>query len=97
MVIVDSGDDALEELKDSADEYVIYETPEEEELSEYDMDKMMGRPHPFIDPAKAMSLGELKTSEELWWHWRRKSQDEEMWSRWQRRRPDVDTVSSSLD
>ncbi|ONM37552.1 protein PLASTID TRANSCRIPTIONALLY ACTIVE 12, chloroplastic isoform X1 [Zea mays] len=92
VAIIGSGDDALEEIKDSVDEYVIYETPEEEELSEYDMDKMMGRPHPFIDPAKAMSLGEPKTSEELWWHWRRKSQEEEMWSRWQRRRPDVDTV-----
>ncbi|PUZ54590.1 hypothetical protein GQ55_5G144200 [Panicum hallii var. hallii] len=92
VAIVDSGDDASEEPKDSADEYVIYETLEEEELSEYDMDKMMGRPHPFIDPAKAMSLGEPKTSEELWWNWRRKSQKEEMWSRWQRRRPDVDTV-----
>ena len=97
VAIVDSGDDASEEPKDSVDEYVIYETPEEEELSEYDMDKMMGRPHPFIDPAKAMSLGEPKTSEELWWNWRRKSQKEEMWSRWQRRRPDVDTVSSLLD
>ncbi|WVZ68691.1 hypothetical protein U9M48_017600 [Paspalum notatum var. saurae] len=92
VAIVDSGDDAPEEPKDSVDEFVIYETPEEEELSEYDMDKMMGRPHPFIDPAKAMSLGEPKTSEELWWNWRRKSQEEEMWSRWQRRRPDVDTV-----
>ncbi|XP_062206999.1 protein PLASTID TRANSCRIPTIONALLY ACTIVE 12, chloroplastic isoform X2 [Phragmites australis] len=90
--IAESGDDASEEPKDSVDEYVIYETPPEEELSEYDMDKMMGRPHPFIDPAKAMSLGEPKTSEELWWHWRRKSEKEEVWSRWQRRRPDVDTV-----
>ncbi|CAL4947254.1 unnamed protein product [Urochloa decumbens] len=92
VAIVDSGDDASEEPKDLADEYVIYETPEEEELSEYDMDKMMGRPHPFINPEKAMSLGEPKTSEELWWNWRRKDQKEEMWSRWQRRRPDVDTV-----
>ncbi|CAO1946126.1 unnamed protein product [Urochloa humidicola] len=92
VAIVDSGDNASEEPKDSADEYVIYETPEEELLSEYDMDKMMGRPHPFINPEKAMSLGEPKTSEELWWNWRRKDQKEEMWSRWQRRRPDVDTV-----
>ncbi|KAL6616128.1 hypothetical protein ACP70R_038398 [Stipagrostis hirtigluma subsp. patula] len=90
VAVVDS-DDGLEEPKDSVDEYVIYETPQEEELSEYDMDKMMGQPHPFIDPAKAMSLGEPKTSEELWWNWRRKS-EKEMWSRWQRRRPDVDTV-----
>uniref|UniRef100_A0A0A9G6M9 Uncharacterized protein n=2 Tax=Arundo donax TaxID=35708 RepID=A0A0A9G6M9_ARUDO len=92
VVAVVEADDATEEPKYSADEYVIYETPQEEELSEYDMDKMMGGPHPFIDPAKAMSLGEPKTSEELWWHWRRKSEKEEVWSRWQRRRPDVDTV-----
>ncbi|KAL6845221.1 hypothetical protein ACP4OV_024716 [Aristida adscensionis] len=91
VVAVVDPDDGSEEPKDSMDEYVIYETPQEEELSEYDMDKMMGRPHPFIDPAKAMSLGEPKTSEELWWNWRRKS-EKEMWSRWQRRRPDVDTV-----
>lgn len=96
VVVAEDSEDALEETKDSADEYVIYETPQEEELTEYDMDKMMGRPHPFIDPAKAMSLGEPKTSEELWWHWRRKN-DKDVWSRWQRRRPDVDTVSSLLD
>jgi hypothetical protein len=92
VVVAEDSEDATEETKDLADEYVIYETPQEEELSEYDMDKMMGRPHPFIDPAKAMSLGEPKTSEELWWHWRRKN-DKDVWSRWQRRRPDVDTVS----
>ncbi|XP_062222604.1 protein PLASTID TRANSCRIPTIONALLY ACTIVE 12, chloroplastic-like isoform X2 [Phragmites australis] len=91
VVAVSESDDASEEPKDSLDEYVIYETPQEEKLSEYDMDKMMGRPHPFIDPAKAMLLGEPKTSEELWWHWRRKS-EKQVWSRWQRRRPDVDTV-----
>ncbi|KAL5227247.1 hypothetical protein ABZP36_015512 [Zizania latifolia] len=90
VVFEASSDETLEETKDLLDEYVIYETPEEENLSEYEIDKMMGRPHPYIDPAKAMSLGDPKSSEELWWNWRRKS--EEMWSRWQRRRPDVDTV-----
>ncbi|XP_047083069.1 protein PLASTID TRANSCRIPTIONALLY ACTIVE 12, chloroplastic isoform X2 [Lolium rigidum] len=84
-------DDTLEETKDSLDEYVTYEVPKEETLSEYEMDKMMGRPHPFVDPAKAMLAEEPKSSEELWWNWRRKSETE-MWSRWQRRRPDVDTV-----
>ncbi|KAK1668077.1 hypothetical protein QYE76_056236 [Lolium multiflorum] len=84
-------DDTLEETKDSLDEYVTYEAPKEETLSEYEMDKMMGRPHPFVDPAKAMLAEEPKSSEELWWNWRRKSETE-MWSRWQRRRPDVDTV-----
>jgi hypothetical protein len=88
-------DDTLEETTDSLDEYVIYEAPKEENLSEYEMDKMMGRPHPFVDPAKAMLAGEPKSSEELWWNWRRKSETE-MWSRWQRRRPDVDTVSTQL-
>ncbi|CAM0883490.1 unnamed protein product [Alopecurus aequalis] len=84
-------DDTLEDTKDSLDEYVTYEAPKEESLSEYEMDKMMGRPHPFVDPAKAMLAEEPKSSEELWWNWRRKSETE-MWSRWQRRRPDVDTV-----
>ena len=96
VLVAEDSEDASEVTKDSADEYVIYEAPQEEELSEYDMDKMMGRPHPFIDPSKAMSLGEPKTSEELWWHWRRKN-DKDVWSRWQRRRPDVDTVSSIRD
>ncbi|GJM93008.1 hypothetical protein PR202_ga09519 [Eleusine coracana subsp. coracana] len=91
VVVGEDSEDVSEETKDLANEYVIYETPQEEELSEYDMGKMMGRPHPFIDPAKVMSLGEPKTSEELWWHWRRKN-DKDVWSRWQRRRPDVDTV-----
>lgn len=95
VVIEVSSDDMSEETKDSLDEYVIYEMPKEENLNEYEMEKMMGRPHPFVDPVKAMSLGEPKSSEELWWNWRRKS-EKEMWSRWQRRRPDVDTVSSHL-
>uniref|UniRef100_A0A0E0C888 Uncharacterized protein n=1 Tax=Oryza meridionalis TaxID=40149 RepID=A0A0E0C888_9ORYZ len=92
VAIEASSDETLEETKDSLDEYVVYEMPKEENLSEYEMDKMMGRPHPFIDPQKAMSVGEPKSSEELWWNWRRKSEENEMWSRWQRRRPDVDTV-----
>lgn len=94
VAIEASSDETLEETKDSLDEYVVYEMPKEENLSEYEMDKMMGRPHPFVDPQKAMSVGEPKSSEELWWNWRRKSEENEMWSRWQRRRPDVDTVSS---
>uniref|UniRef100_A0A0E0N306 Uncharacterized protein n=1 Tax=Oryza rufipogon TaxID=4529 RepID=A0A0E0N306_ORYRU len=92
VAIEASSDETLEETKDSLDEYVVYEMPKEENLSEYEMDKMMGRPHPFVDPQKAMSVGEPKSSEELWWNWRRKSEENEMWSRWQRRRPDVDTV-----
>lgn len=84
-------DDVLEEPKDVFSEYVVYQSePEEEDLSEYDMDKKHGRPHPFIDPKVKKPIGEQLTSEELWWNWRKPEM--EQWSRWQRRRPDVETV-----
>uniref|UniRef100_A0A5B6YZT3 Plastid transcriptionally active 12 n=1 Tax=Davidia involucrata TaxID=16924 RepID=A0A5B6YZT3_DAVIN len=85
------SDDGLEEPKDVSSEYVVYQTEsEEEELTEYDLDKELGRPHPFIDPKVKKPIKEPLTSEELWWNWRKP--DKEQWSRWQRRRPDVETV-----
>ncbi|KAA8519433.1 hypothetical protein F0562_013692 [Nyssa sinensis] len=85
------SDDGSVEPKDVASEYVVYQTePEEEELTEYELDKKLGRPHPFIDPVVKKPIKELRTSEELWWNWRKP--DKEQWSRWQRRRPDVETV-----
>nr|CAB3478425.1 unnamed protein product [Digitaria exilis] len=39
VAIAESGDDASDEPKDSVDEYVIYETPEEEELSELEEER----------------------------------------------------------
>lgn len=83
--------DAIEEHKDSSSEYVVYQTEPEEEETGYDLDKKLGRPHPFIDPKVKKPIEEPLTSEELWWNWRKP--DKEQWSRWQRRRPDVETVS----
>ncbi|KAG9443106.1 hypothetical protein H6P81_018960 [Aristolochia fimbriata] len=84
-------DDSTDDQKDDSSEYVIYRSqPEEENLSSYDLDKKMGRPHPFIDPSVEKPSDEPLTSEELWWNWRKP--DKEQWSRWQRRRPDVETV-----
>ncbi|XP_056175688.1 protein PLASTID TRANSCRIPTIONALLY ACTIVE 12, chloroplastic isoform X2 [Syzygium oleosum] len=82
--------DAIEEHKDSSSEYVVYQTEPEEEETGYDLDKKLGRPHPFIDPKVKKPIEEPLTSEELWWNWRKP--DKEQWSRWQRRRPDVETV-----
>ncbi|RVW23687.1 Protein plastid transcriptionally active 12, chloroplastic [Vitis vinifera] len=91
QVAPENSDDMMEEPKDVSSEYVVYETkPDEEETREYDLDKKLGRPHPFIDPEAKKPLGEPLTSEELWWNWRKP--DKEQWSRWQRRRPDVETV-----
>lgn len=87
--------DTVEDPKDSSSEYVVYEAePVEEEETGYDLDKKLGRPHPFVDPKKKKPIEEPKTSEELWWNWRKP--DKEQWSRWQRRRPDVETVSGSI-
>lgn len=90
-VVMETSDDIPDEPKDVSSEYVVYqEEPEEQEMSDYELDKKLGKPHPFIDPKAKKPIGEPLTSEELWWHWRKP--DKEQWSRWQRRRPDVETV-----
>lgn len=84
-------DDVLEDSKDTLSEYVVYQTePKEEETTEYELEKKLGRPHPFIDPKAKKTIEEPLTSEELWWNWRKP--EKEQWSRWQRRRPDSETV-----
>ncbi|KAL3522747.1 hypothetical protein ACH5RR_015581 [Cinchona calisaya] len=84
-------DDVMDEPKELSLEYVVYQSePEEENLNDYEMDKKLGRPHPFIDPNAKKQIEEPLTSEELWWNWRKP--EKEQWSRWQRRRPDVETV-----
>lgn len=86
------SEDTTEDYKDSSSEYVVYQAePVEEEETGYELDKKLGRPHPFIDPKVKKPIEEPLTSEELWWNWRKP--DKEQWSRWQRRRPDVETVS----
>ncbi|PIA25139.1 hypothetical protein AQUCO_12500035v1 [Aquilegia coerulea] len=88
---LENSDDVLEEPKDLSREYVTYQTVQaEEELTEYELDKKTGRPHPFIDPKLKKPMTEPLSSEELWWNW--KKPDKERWSRWQRRRPDSETV-----
>lgn len=83
--------DASDESIEPTNEYVVYQTENEEDgLSAYEMDKKIGRPHPFVDPNLDKPIEEPRSSEELWWNWRKPEQ--EQWSRWQRRRPDVDTV-----
>ncbi|KAM1864563.1 hypothetical protein FF1_004640 [Malus domestica] len=87
----ETSEDALEDPKDTPSEYVVYQTePEKEEETGFDLDKKLGRPHPFIDPETKKPLGEPLTSDELWWNWRKP--EKENWSRWQRRRPDSETV-----
>lgn len=82
----------VSEPREPSNEYVVYRTEEEDEnLSPYELDKKMGRPHAFIDPSKVRPIEEPQSSEDLWWNWRKP--EEGQWSRWQRRRPDVDTVS----
>ncbi|XP_050368636.1 protein PLASTID TRANSCRIPTIONALLY ACTIVE 12, chloroplastic [Argentina anserina] len=84
-------EDTMEDSKDSSSDYVVYQTePEKEEETGYELDKKLGRPHPFIDPETKKPLEEPLTSDELWWNWRKP--DKEQWSRWQRRRPDLETV-----
>lgn len=82
--------DGLDKPKDLSSEYVTDQT-EQEELTDYALDRKLGRPHPFIDPNLRKPIEEPLTSEELWWNWRRPEKG--VWSRWQRRRPDVETVS----
>ncbi|KAK7331418.1 hypothetical protein VNO77_25642 [Canavalia gladiata] len=85
--LVESSD----ESQDYLSEYVVYQSePEEEELSEYELDKKLGRPHPFIDPKVRKPIEGTLPNEELWWNW--KQPEKEQWSRWQRRKPDVETV-----
>lgn len=87
----EDSDDVTEEPKDASSEYVIYQTePVEENYSPYELDKKIGRPHPFINPEVKKPIENTLSSEELWWNWRKP--DKEQWSRWQRRFPDVDTV-----
>ncbi|CAL9751361.1 unnamed protein product [Musa acuminata subsp. burmannicoides] len=84
-------DGSVDEPKDPSEGYVLYQTePEQENMSSYELDKEMGLPHPFVDPALDKPIEEPRTSEDLWWNWRKP--EKEQWSRWQRRRPDVDTV-----
>lgn len=91
VTVLETSDDVSDEPKDPSEEFVVYQAePEEENLSPYELDKRMGRPHPFIDPAIDKPIEEPRSSEELWWNWRKP--EKEQWSRWQRRRPDVDTV-----
>lgn len=93
--ITENSDDSdtSEEPNHPSDEFVTYQTEvEEENLTSYEMDKRIGRPHPFINPAIDKPIEEPLSSEELWWNWRKP--EKEQWSRWQRRRPDVDTVST---
>ena len=92
--VIETSDDVPDEPKDISSEYVIYqEGPQKEELSDYELDKKLGRPHPFFDPKAKKPIDEPLTSEELWWNWRKT--DKEPWSRWQRRKPDVETVSGN--
>lgn len=89
-VVKETSDDIPDEPKDVSSEYVVYQGPEKEELSDYELDKKLGRPHPFIDPKAKKPIGEPLANEELWWNWR--TPDKGLWSRWQKRRPDVETV-----
>lgn len=87
----ETSEDTVEDPKDFPSEYVVYQNePEKEEETGFELDKKLGRPHPFIDPETKKPLEEPLTSDELWWNW--KKPDKEQWSRWQRRRPDLETV-----
>ncbi|VVB02074.1 unnamed protein product [Arabis nemorensis] len=88
--VSDSEDNSDEEENDG---FVVYNNEferEEEEESGFELDKKLGRPHPFIDPTKKKQIEKTLTSDEMWWNWRKP--EKEQWSRWQRRRPDVETV-----
>ncbi|KAL5150995.1 Protein PLASTID TRANSCRIPTIONALLY ACTIVE 12, chloroplastic [Glycine soja] len=83
--------ESLEESQDDVSDFVVYQSePEEEELSEYEFDKKLGLPHPFIDPKVNKPIEGTLSNDELWWNWRQP--EKEQWSRWQRRKPDVETV-----
>ncbi|PWA36459.1 plastid transcriptionally active 12 [Artemisia annua] len=90
--VEDEGlDERSEESTDEFSDFVVYEKDTEaEELTGYDLDKKLGRPHPFIDPKVRKPIKEPLTSEELWWNWRKP--EKEQWSRWQKKRPDAETV-----
>ncbi|XP_022146689.1 protein PLASTID TRANSCRIPTIONALLY ACTIVE 12 isoform X2 [Momordica charantia] len=88
--IPDISEDLIEEPKDATSQYVVYQTEPDEEETGFELDKKLGNPHPFIDPEKKKPIEEPRTSEELWWNWRKP--EKEQWSRWQRRKPDVETV-----
>lgn len=90
--VLETSDDTSEEPKDVSTEYVVYQTePEKEACSPYELDKKLGRPHPFIDPDKKKPIENILSSEELWWNWRKP--DKGIWSRWQRPKPSVERVS----
>ncbi|KAK4589088.1 hypothetical protein RGQ29_019908 [Quercus rubra] len=86
----ESSVDTTEEPKDSLSDYVVYDTEPVQEETGFDLDKKLGRPHPFVDPKVKKPIEDPLTSEELWWNWRKP--EKEQWSRWQRRRPDSETV-----
>lgn len=91
--LLESSEDVADESIVPSDEYVIYQTEvKADNLTTYEQHKKLGSPHPFVDPAVKKPIEEPRTSEELWWNWRKP--EKEQWSRWQRRCPDVDTVSS---
>lgn len=87
----ESSVDSTEDSQDFSSDYVVYQSEPEEEETGFELDKKLGRPHPFIDPKVKRPIEEPRTSEELWWNWRKP--EKEQWSRWQRKRPDVETVS----
>lgn len=87
---LESYEEMKEEPKDDSSDYVIYDTEPEEEETGYELDKKLGRPHPFIDPKVKKPIEGILPQEELWWNWRKP--ENEQWSRWQRRKPDVETV-----
>ncbi|GFQ00055.1 hypothetical protein PHJA_002149500 [Phtheirospermum japonicum] len=74
-------EESSDERKDSFLDFVVYQTElkEEEELTGYDLDKKIGRPHAFIESKAKKPIEEPLTSEELWWNWRKP--DREQWSR----------------
>ncbi|KAK7412546.1 hypothetical protein VNO78_04010 [Psophocarpus tetragonolobus] len=87
QAFVESSEDSQDYLSD----YVVYQSePEEEELSEYELNKKLGLPHPFVDPKVNKPIEGTLSNDELWWNWRQP--EKEQWSRWQRRKPDVETV-----
>lgn len=92
--VSDSEDSSEEEENDLSNGFVVYdngvEGGEEEEEAGFELDKKLGRPHPFIDPTKKKQIEKTLTNDESWWNWRKP--EKEQWSRWQRRRPDVETV-----
>ncbi|XP_010504932.1 PREDICTED: protein PLASTID TRANSCRIPTIONALLY ACTIVE 12 isoform X2 [Camelina sativa] len=90
--VSDSEDSSEEEENDSSDGFVVYdnESGRKEDETGFELDKKLGRPHPFIDPTKKKEIEKTLTGDESWWNWRKP--EKEQWSRWQRRRPDVETV-----